>query len=163
MPLVIQAFQAVALAATIQTVTVPVERVEPIIVNEPIAVQVRRCHNVPVYLNVPQIHHASQPQGVLGGVLGAVIGGGLTKGDTKPYGAAIGAIVGMQMAQQSEANLAGTAVSSDPAYYRQHCGLGVENQLKETIRGYQVSYRLDGVEHWVSLDHRPGSHITVRR
>jgi len=35
--------------------------------------------------------------------------------------------------------------------------------LKETIRGYQVSYRLDGVEHWVALDHRPGSHITVGR
>lgn len=163
MPILLNSVQAAAVAVAAWSVTVPVERVEPIIVNEPITVQVRRCHNVPVYLNAPQISYGGQSQSLLGGILGAVVGGGLTKGDAQPYGAAIGAIVGMQMAQQPAVNHASPHVSSEPAYYRQHCGLGVENQLKETIRGYQVSYKLDGVEHWVALDHRPGSHITVRR
>jgi len=163
MPIVLNSVQAAALAVAAHSVTVPIERVEPIIVNEPITVQVRRCHNVPVYLNTPRVSHSGQSQSLLGGVLGAVIGGGLAKGDAKPYGAAIGAIVGMQMAQQPEVTYGGAVVSAEPAYYRQHCGIGMENQLKETIRGYQVSYKLDGVEHWVALDHRPGSHITVRR
>jgi len=37
----------------------------------------------------------------------------------------------------------------EPAYYRQHCGLAVENQLKETIRGYQDLLSEDGfLRHW---------------
>jgi len=157
MPIVLNSVQAAALAVAAHSVTVPIERVEPIIVNEPITVQVRRCHNVPVYLNTHRVSHSGQSQSLLGGILGAVVGGGLAKGDAQPYGAAIGAIVGMQMAQQQEVDYASSHVSAEPAYYRQHCGIGMENQLKETIRGYQVSYRLDGVEHWVALDHRLGS------
>ena len=84
MPIILHAAPAVAVVATIQTITVPVERVEPIIVNEPISVQVQRCYNVPVYATVPQVHYAPQAPGVLGGVLGAVIGGGLARGDAKP-------------------------------------------------------------------------------
>jgi uncharacterized protein YcfJ len=162
MPIVLNSAQVVA-AVMVNSITVPVERVEPIVVNEPITVQVRRCNNVPVYVNVSRGHHGSQPQSLLGGVLGAVIGGGLTKGDAQPYGAAIGAILGAQMAGYAENAYPGGMVPSEPAYYQQRCGLGVENQLRETIRGYRVSYRLDGVEHWVALDHRPGSHITVHR
>ena len=162
MPVLVQSLTAMAAAATLGYVTVPVERVEPVVVNEPITVQVRRCHNIPVYVEPPR--HVSSPtnSNVLGGIVGAVIGGGLTKGEARPYGAAIGAIIGMQMNQQPDNGYVGGVYSNEPAYYRQHCGLSVENQLRETIRGYRASYRLDGVEYWVALDHRPGSHITIK-
>ena len=162
MPVLVHSIAVVAAAGSISYVTVPVERVEPIVVNEPITVQVRRCHNIPVYVDPPR--HVSSPtnSNVLGGIVGAVIGGGLTKGEARPYGAAIGAIIGMQMNQQPNVAYVGGMHSNEPAYYRQHCGVSVESQLRETVQGYRASYRLDGVERWVALDHRPGSHITIR-
>jgi uncharacterized protein YcfJ len=162
MPIILNSVQAAAVAATIQTVTVPVERVEPIIVNEPITVQVQHCHKVPVYLNQTRVAQNSQQPNALGGVIGAVIGGGLAKGEAKPYGAALGAIIGMQMTTPSDSHHYAQVQASVPAYYRQHCGSSFENQLIQKIKGYRASYRLDGVEHWIALDHRPGSHITVK-
>jgi hypothetical protein len=50
MPIILNSVQAAAVAASIQTVTVPVEQMEPIIVNEPITVLLRCCH----YLSVAQ-------------------------------------------------------------------------------------------------------------
>ena len=84
MPVLVHSIAAVAAAGSISYVTVPVERVEPIVVNEPITVQVRRCHNIPVYVDPPR--HVSSPtnSNVLGGIVGAVIGGGLTKGGGSP-------------------------------------------------------------------------------
>lgn len=162
MPVLVHSIAAVAAAGSISYVTVPVERVEPIVVNEPITVQVRRCQNIPVYLYQPRVVQSRQPPNALGGVIGAVIGGGLVKGEAKPYGAALGAIIGMQATTQSDSYYDVHVQPSEPAYYRQHCGSSFENQLKERIKGYRASYRIDGVEHWVALDHRPGSHITVK-
>jgi uncharacterized protein YcfJ len=119
-----------------------------------VTVQVTRCHNVLVFVNAPQFQHIPHSQGVLGGLLGAAIGSSLIQGDAKPYGAALGAIVGMQITQQASVNSLGTVFSVEPTYYQQHCGLSLENQLKVTIRGYQVSYQLDGIEHWALLDQR---------
>ena len=55
MPIVLNSAQVVA-AVMVNSITVPVERVEPIVVNEPITVQVRRCNSVPVYVNVSRGH-----------------------------------------------------------------------------------------------------------
>ena len=161
MPVLVHSIAAVAAAGSIGYVTVPVERVEPIVVNEPITVQVQRCQNIPVFVHQPRFVQ-SQPPNALGGVIGAVIGGGLAKGEAKQYGAALGAIIGMQVTAHSDSYHDAQVQASEPAYYRQHCGSSFENQLRESIKGYRASYRIDGVEHWVALDHRPGSHITVK-
>jgi uncharacterized protein YcfJ len=161
MPVLVHSIATVATAGSIGYVTVPVERVEPIVVNEPITVQVRRCQSIPVYMDPPRHVLSHTNSNVLGGIVGAVIGGKLTKGEARPYGAVIGAIIGMQINQQPSVVYVDGVYSNEPAYFRQHCGLSVENQLREMVRGYRASYRLNGVEHWVALDHHPGTYITV--
>ena len=100
------------------------------------------------------------PNRVTGAVVGAVVGGAVGNqfggGDGKKLatvaGAAAGGSAGSKIQKSMQEN--NTYDTTE-----QHCTT-VYDSSKEQV-GYNVRYRLDGVEHTVRMDHDPGDRIPV--
>ena len=89
---------------------------------------------------------------VVGGVLGNQVGGGNGKKLATVAGAAAGGYAGNRI--QKNMQEGNTYESTE-----QRCTT-VYDSTKEQV-GYNVRYRLDGVEHTVRMDHDPGDRIPV--
>jgi len=102
----------------------------------------------------------SDPKRVTGAVVGAVVGGAVGNqfgsGDGKKLatvaGAAAGGYAGSKIQKSMQEN--NTYDTTE-----QRCTT-VYDSSKEQV-GYNVRYRLDGVEHTVRMDHDPGDRIPV--
>lgn len=89
---------------------------------------------------------------VVGGVLGNQVGGGDGKKLATVAGAAAGGYAGNRIQKRMQEG--NTYESTE-----QRCTT-VYDSVKEQV-GYNVRYRLDGVEHTVRMDHDPGDRLPV--
>lgn len=96
--------------------------------------------------------------GVVGGVVGSQIGQGTGNTVATAAGAIAGAIIGDRVANPSQ----GTTQTATPAPQtreERHCRQ-VDN-VREVIRGYNVTYRYNGQEVTTRLPYQPGSTVRV--
>lgn len=89
---------------------------------------------------------------VVGGLLGNQIGGGNGRKIATVAGAAAGGYAGNRIEHHVQSGRTYTTTE-------QHCSTVYES--KEEKRGYEVRYRLNGVEGRVRMDHDPGPRIPV--
>jgi uncharacterized protein YcfJ len=90
--------------------------------------------------------------GVVGGVVGNQIGGGSGKTIATVAGAAAGGYAGSKIQKGMQEN---------NTYETTEARCATVYDSVEKSAGYDVRYRLDGVEHTVRMDHDPGSRIPV--
>ncbi len=90
---------------------------------------------------------------VVGGLLGNQIGGGNGRKLATVAGTAAGGYAGNRIEHRMQSDNTYTTTE-------QHCSTVYET--REQPRGYEVRYRLNGVEGRVRMDHDPGPRIPVR-
>lgn len=89
---------------------------------------------------------------VIGGVLGSEVGDGSGKKVAAVVGAAAGGYAGNKIQEKmQEAN----------THEEMQRACNTLHDSKEVIQGYDVTYRLDGQEQVVRMDHNPGNRIAL--
>ena len=91
--------------------------------------------------------------GVAGGLLGSQIGGGSGRTVATVAGAAAGGYAGNQVQKNMQQK-------DTVASVERRCK--TVNEKSQKLNGYQVTYRLDGKDGTVRMDHRPGATLPVK-
>jgi uncharacterized protein YcfJ len=90
---------------------------------------------------------------VIGGVLGNQVGGGKGKDIATVAGAAAGGYAGNQIQEKMQ---------EGNTHEETQRVCKTVNDVHQEARGYDVTYRLDGQERTVHMDHDPGSRLEVK-
>lgn len=136
-----------ALSAAVQTA--PVVSVEPLVVNEPVMVQTQHCTDV-------VRSYDNGDRSVLGGIIGGVIGSQIGHDqNTRRIMTGVGAILGTQAASDYNRN--------PSVRYSTHCAPSYTQQVVPTIKGYKVTYIIDGIQQTSIMSYNPGQFVTVNR
>ena len=129
-------------------VTSPVTNVRPIVTNQVIQVPKTNCVNVPVY------HSGNNNGSIVGGIIGGVVGSNLGRDSrNRDVLTGVGVLVGSEM---------GRVNNTPPSYgMTQQCGTYYDNQVVQTVSGYEVTYRLNNMSYTTTMGYHPGSYVTI--
>lgn len=129
--------------------------VHPVMVGESVPREV--CEQVPVTQQQPTKDEnqilGTVAGAVIGGVLGNQVGGGSGKKIATVAGAVAGGYAGKKVQENAQSKNTTTTMET-------RCETVYDST--ETVQGYDVAYRLGGVEGTVRMDRDPGDRIPVR-
>ena len=151
----LMAMSSVSLAGT-EIITVPVIDVQPVTqrVGVPQTQRVCTVENVPVQTTVNTSTAGDVITGaIIGGVIGHQIGDGRQRKDNRNIGAVLGGMIGGSSKNQ-------TIVGQRQV---EQCQNQTTYVYENRIRGYEVTYELEGQTKTVRMNRDPGSYIRVQR
>lgn len=152
----LMALSSVSLAGT-EIITVPVIDVQPVTqrVGVPHTQRVCSVETVPVQTTVNTSTAGDVITGaIIGGVIGHQIGDGRQRKDNRNIGAVLGGMIGGSSRNQQ-------AIVGHRQVER--CKNQTTYVYEDRIRGYEVTYELDGQTNTVRMNRDPGGYIRVQR
>ncbi|MEM6707436.1 MAG: glycine zipper 2TM domain-containing protein [Pseudomonadota bacterium] len=166
-------FTASASAQESYTDQARVVRVDPIITRERVTEPVEQCTTIehaPVVRYQPPVHRRPPPphdvvRSVVGGLIGGAVGSKFGKGRGRKAMTVLGALAGSRIANNRAAR--DRYYDDSHRYVREHGGVerSCEQVMRvrdiETIEGYRVRYRYQGIEGTRVMAEPPGDTIPI--